>query len=592
MHTFFPDLHHRFRALWSAAFVGAILTSLAANAQETILRQVFDTRTDTHVEVVALFSQPSRGGYLPVRVKIANNLDNTRGVRLSFTSSSGFYGGGTETRSSFEFAAPAGKSVVTDIMVPVSSGSSRGFGDAMVTLRLSGSFGDSNGNLMGQIPEDLPGVLLSRRLHTPNSSMLDAEIRGMSSYRGSGVFAGNFDPKQLPDEWLAFSGYDSVLMTDTDWSEVPAGARNAILSWLRLGGQLVIYAAGNPTLSSLGIPEHHGHGSCRVMQIGPGLKLDPSKTVQLVSGSSNPVQPIHASIKDNFRTSWPLQDHFGTRPFDYHLLVAVLIVFSVLVGPLNLFVFAKSGQRHRLFVTTPLISVVTSLVLIAMIILQDGFGGNGIRRVLMEIDPDPDRNAAYVHQEQFSRCGILTSSAFGVDPACFFAPVPIAKSRWARYTGDRNSSSSFGLQPSGGKLTASGDWWQSRSEHGHVLAAVVSTRGRIEQADEPDTMVSTFDFPIESLYFLDSERKWRHAKDIHTGKPFQLLPVADSEVTSVLSRQAAAYSGRNNAMLNRAITRPGHFVAITGKAPGIDTHKSIRWNETRTVITGAVRPKS
>jgi hypothetical protein len=449
------------------------------------------------------------------------------------------------------------------------------------------------GSIQGNTAQGLPGVLLSQALHTPNASSLDSEIRSLGSSRSGGsVFAGSFDPKQLPDEWLAFSGYDSVIMTDTDWSDASAGGRNAILSWVRLGGQLIVFSTGKPTLASLGIPENPGYGSCLVKSIGADLKLPAAYTVKLASGSDNPVRHRINSIREDFKKSWPLQDYFGKRGFDYSLLIVVLIIFSILVGPVNLFVFAKSGMRHRLFFTTPLISLATSLVLIAVIVLQDGFGGDGVRRVLMEVSPDDGGNAAYVHQEQFSRSGILARSSFTVDPACFLAPVPIAKSRWARYTLDYNTRGNFGLQPGGGKLAASGDWWQSRSEHGHVLSAVVATRGRIEATDTPETLVSTFDFPLDALYYLDPSNQWHRAENIATGKPFRTTPVSAEAAMVAFQRQSEAFSERNSRMFNRAIKRPGHFFAITGKAPAVDTHKSIRWKETHTVITGAIRTKS
>lgn len=576
----------------AAMLLALLVCGPLTQAQETMLRQVFDTKTDTHVEVLALFSQPSRGGYLPVRVKVANNLTNQRQVRLDFTSAPGYFGSGLQTRSSFTFNAPPGKTVVSDVMVPTCAAPSRSFHESTVSLHLTGSLGETRGMIQGQTADTMPGVLLSQTLHTPNASALDSEIRGSGSSRGSSVFAGSFDPKQLPDQWLAFSGYDSVLMTDGDWSTIPAGARNAILSWVRLGGQLVIFSPNQPSLASLGIPENPGFGSCRVEPIGRDLKLSPGNTVKIVSQRDNPVRHRHTAFKEDFSSSWPLQDQFGVRAFEYGLLIAVLIIFSILVGPVNLFYFAKSGKRHRLFITTPLISLGTSLLLIAMIIFQDGFGGDGMRRVLMEVSPDNGGNAAYLHQEQFSRAGILTRTSFNVDPACFLTPVPIAKSRWARFTTDYNTRGNFLLQPNAGKLDAAGDWWQSRSEHGHSLSAVVATRGRIESSAEDGVFVSTFDFPIKTFYYLDEENQWHKAEDITTGKPFRLRKVDGSSVMPVLSREAAAFTARNNGILNRAIQRPSHFVAITGEAPAIDTHPGIRWKETRTIITGSIRKSS
>jgi hypothetical protein len=575
-------------------FLIAALLGLAfsASAQETLMREVFDTKTDTHVELVALFTQPPRGGYLPVRVKIANNLDSPRTIRLRFESSPGYFSNRLQMRSGFEFAAGPRSTLVRDIMVPVSPVPQRHVDEITVDVIMNSSEGESRASIQGNTPNGLPSVLISQALHAPNASALDSEIRGMGSSRGSGVFAGKYDPKQLPDDWLAFSGYDCMILTDSDWSEIPAGPRNAILSWMKLGGRLLVFPIGHqPNLAALGIPVDQGFGSCEVRnQVGPDLKLLPSQVVALTSSTSNPVRHLHEATQEDFsRSNWPLQDRFGTEFFEYGLLVAVLIIFSILVGPVNLFVFARGGKRHRLFWTTPLISLVASLGLIAMIVFQDGFGGEGARRVLMEVDSDAGGNAAYVHQEQFSRSGILTRSGFTVDPKCLMLPVPIAESRWARFTNNYNTSGSFVLRPMGGKLEASGDWWQSRSEHGHLLSAVVSTRGRIEKTDSPDTLVSSFDFPIETLYYLDDSKQWHRAEGVTTGKPFRLTPVEDALAKPVLSREAGQFSARYDGMLNRAMRRPGHFVAITTKAPGIGTLPGIRWRETRTVITGKIR---
>ncbi|NJM37753.1 MAG: hypothetical protein HC845_07790 [Akkermansiaceae bacterium] len=255
----------------------------------------------------------------------------------------------------------------------------------------------------------------------------------------------------------------------------------------------------------------------------------------------NPTEPQQQSLRNGFDSGWPLQSQFGSQAFRYGLFIAVLVIFGILVGPINLFVFAKSNKRHKLFITTPLISLAASLLLIALIIIQDGFGGNGIRRVLMEVRPDGDLNAAYLHQEQFCRTGVLTKSDFTIDTPVAFTPVSIEESRWARFTDRLGNKGSFDLQPDGGKFQASGDWFQSRSEHGHVLSAVVSTRGRIEKTTTANTMISTFEYPIDTLYYVDEKKQWFRAENISTGKSFTLAAVDASMVAPVLEKEAKAF---------------------------------------------------
>lgn len=560
--------------------------SLHVSAQETMIREVFDPATDTHVEVLALFSRPSPGGYFPVRVKIANNLKSDRTIRLDFEASNDNRED-LKAKSSFSLTAGAGKALTRDILVPLSpSGASAG-SRTTVTAVLTGTLGMATNSIRADYDGSQPAVLLSEALYTPNASVLDAAIGAASpsGYRsGSSPFAGKFDPKQLPDDWLAFSGYDSMILTDNDWSDIPAGGRNAVLSWVRMGGQLIIYRSGSPLPAASALPAEPGFGRIETRSIPADLKLDAPEVVKLVT--KNPTKPQQVSARNDFDGSWPLQRLFGAQTFHYALFVIVLIAFGILVGPVNLFVFAKSGQRHKLFITTPIISLGASLILIVLIIIQDGFGGNGMRRILMEVRPDEGINAAYLHQEQFSRTGVLTGSEFTIDTPATFQPVPISDSRWARYTDGAGAKGTFNLQPADGKLMASGDWFQSRSEHGHILSAVISTRGRIERAEAD--YLSTFEFPIDTLYYLDESAQWHRAEGIVAGKRFALVPIDDSIAMAALIREANAFANRNKQFLTTAMPRPGHFVAITSHAPGIATNPGIRWKETKTVITGPV----
>jgi len=556
------------------------------SAQETMIREVFDPATDTHVEVIALFSQPSPGGYFPVRVNAANNLPQDRSINLDFHSGNR-YGGGINARSSFHFKVPAGKTLAQDILVPLGP-ANVSYGDASINVTLSGGFGIGQNSIQSNQDRSQPANLLSEALFTPNASTLDAAFASKfsGSYGGSATFAAKFDPKQLPGDWRAYSGYDNILMTDLDWSNASPAARTAMISWLHLGGQLIICHTATATSASLGIPENHGFGQLTLQPVSSDLKLDEAEIVEQVTGEKT-LPPQRLSIANDFNSLWPLQEEFGTRAFRYEVFIVILIAFGILVGPVNLFVFAKSGKRHRLFITTPLISLGASAILIALILFQDGFGGSGTRLVLMEVGGETGQNAAFIQQQQFSRTGVLTRSNFTIDTPATFSPVPIKQSRWARYT-DSDPKGNFNLQPVDGKLNASGDWFQSRSEHGHILTAVVPTRGRIESTDAENVLVSTFDFPIETLYFLGSNNQMFRADAITPGKRFTLKPVVVKAGSNPKLVIASAFPQRQRKQIILSFASPNRFLATTNDAPAIETHPGIDWKKTRTVITGSV----
>jgi hypothetical protein len=281
-----------------------------------------------------------------------------------------------------------------------------------------------------------------------------------------------------------------------------------------------------------------------------------------------------------------LQAELEEKSFNSVVFILILIAFGIIVGPVNLFVFAKSGRRHRLFITTPIISIVTSLILIVLIIFQDGFGGEGKRLVLMEVRPDENQNAAFIHQEQFSRTGVMTSPSFTINDSALFVPVPIRMSRWSRFTEDSETTGNYDLQPTGGKLYATGSWFQSRSEQGQLISAVVPTRGRIEFTKDSNKIVSNFDFPIKTLIFKDKDKHFR-ADNLTKGKPVELKPIESTAAFIMMQDINKKFTSRNQGFFKKVNERDGFFVAITEEAPGIETQPSIDW-ETTTIITGPI----
>jgi hypothetical protein len=570
----------------SRLLIALLVSLLPLQAQETLFRQVADTKTDTHIEAMALFSHPSLGGFHPVRVTIVNNQKFQHNVFLNFNDTSN-YSKGISASSSFSFEAPPGDVVVRDILVPLTVQN----GDhnyPTFNVQLSGSMGKSQGSASPIFTPSHPCVLLSEALYSPNGSALDTEAasRGSSGYGRSSNFSSKFDPKRLPDDWRAFSGFDTIMLTEADWADIPPGPRNGIVSWVRLGGQLVVYATGKPSPASLGLPEDPGFGEIQIESVASDLRLNAGETVNLAYNKRATKHRL-ASISSDFNSAWPLQKSFGEKSFNYILFVLILLAFGILVGPVNLFVFAKSGRRHRLFVTTPLISIGTSLILIALIIFEDGFGGDGTRLTLMEVRPDGNQNAAFIQQEQFSRSGVMTSPSFTVETPALIAQTPLASSRWARFTSGYGSSGTYDLQPTSRGLFASGDWFQSRSEQGQLVTAVVPTRGRIEATNDPATIVSTFDFPIETLLYRDPDGQWLRGENIGKGKPAKLTPVDPTMVQPILNDTAKRFSDRNNSFLRRVSDRNDSYIAFAKQAPAVETHPGIDW-KSDTVITGPI----
>jgi hypothetical protein len=597
--------------LFLAALALTVLAAPLACAQETLFNSVGPKSGDS-VEVRSLFGTLPTHGYAPIRVTAANSTSHDRTFVLDFTSNDkGFnFGGnrkGSTMQSSFALTAKANRTTEIDIIVPVVTGmNTRSWGghSGMVSLdvAMNGNFGSFNGSMQSWFNADFPGVLISQALHTPNGSALDSKLASSTSSSGWGspTFAGNFNPAAMPEDWRAYSGFDAIMITANEWTALAPGARNAILEWNRLGGRLIVYSTDKSSdLSNLGIgPDailkaHRSFGSVEIRLIPSSLSLDTGKTLSLIQKSSASIPPpMLPSLAGDIPGSWPIQKNFGEQGFHAILFIIVLIVFAVLVGPVNLFVFAKSGRRHRLFITTPIISLSASAVLVLLIIFQDGFGGRGFRTALVEVRADGDEHLAYLHQEQFSRTGVLLGRRFEIAEAATILPVPLPPNRWARITTDNGGGNAhYSLQPSGAKTIASGDWFQSRSEQGHMLQAIIPTRGRIERLGDstPPRLMSSFDFPIEYIYFTGKDGKniWA-AADLQPGRPVNCEPVSKSEFQQFIDSESDRLSKPNSIRLRRIAPRKNHFLAVSGSGPFVETYSSINWARNHCVLAGPV----
>lgn len=593
--------------LFRPALALALLAAPLA-AQETLFNHEPDPKSKMRVEAIALFSTPPPNGFLPVRVTVHNPREQEVELRFSSVSSEDTYGTNSSAlNSSFTIKAPPGKTTRHDLLVPCTTLLNNGSSQSSVELRMSGDFGSNSGSISGEYVEDQPALLLSEPLYTPNASMLDAaadsHFSGMGGYRSSTTFSGKFDARELPEDWRAYAGYDGIGLTDTDWGNASPGARNAILRWNRLGGELVIHALSSSTdLSTLGIaPEAKGlrsadrsFGGITIVPVGSDLKLDAPATVARYFNSPSGLPALGKSIRDNFGGSWQLQAEFGQQGYNYGLFILILVAFGIVVGPVNLFVFAKSGRRHRLFITTPVIALATSALLVLLIILIDGFGGRGMRAVLMEVRPDDGENSAYIYQEQISRTGVLLGGDFEIADPALVTPVPIASSQWSRLTqGNGGGGMRYEVQVQDGKLQVDGDWFQSRSEQGQFLRAVVPTRGRIEARGNagPPTFVSTFEFPVETLFYRAPDGGLWRADKITPGKAFtcqEVIGTAIGEHTLFIRKATDSFTPRTRKAFAPLADRRGHFVALTTEAPGIATLEGIKWQTTRTYLTGPI----
>lgn len=594
------------------ALARAALTALAVAAataggpprawgQETLLQRHYDPEGKTRIEVIGVFSSSLPRGYLPVRVTLRNGTLIDRRWDLSFR----FAGGRDDFafRSAFTVAAAAGEETLHELLVPLPTtvGAGGAFRQIEVTASSPGLpseqiFDSSNSSTAW------PSLAISQQLAQRNLSALNGAVS--AAIPGVDTFAVSFDPDHLPADWRGYTGLDALLLSDDEWTALAPGSRLAVLEWVRLGGRLDLYTLGSgpgavlsrldlgaPGSAAASVPR--GLGSVQAWAWN-GQTL-PDDTLMKRYG---PVPNLAKRLGEDFKSGWALLQRFGTKDSNPLFVILLLMAFGVVVGPVNLFVLAKPGQRHRLFVTTPLISLVASLLILMLILLSDGVGGQGRRVVLANLEPGAAEKRLYVTQEQISRTGVLLGSAFDIADPVLLSPVAIPPSEWNRMT--LSTSGPLASYSQAGQVFR-GDWFQSRSEQGHFLQSVKPTRSRIElqssSADgrQPPVLFSSLDFPVGPLYYRDDwGLVWKSAADgpVSGGEPIPLTPAGPEELESWWAEQIGSLSPGTRSRAAGWWKRNGHFFARSTdpRAGFVDTLEAIRWQEDLALIHGPVLP--
>jgi hypothetical protein len=580
-----------------------------ASAQQTFFRNIYDNKNGSYVEVTSLFSKLPARGFAPMRVTIANRLDMPVSVSLFFNSEAGgqYYTGKLKVKSSFAVSCPARTVSAVDLMVPVAASVkdvSYGGHNQMLSVNMAG-ISQGSYNFSSNNGYRTPFLLMSEALSTPNASALDAEtasyIKKKHSHSyGNSVFAGKFQPSMMPEDWRAYAGHDGILMTDQDWLTLSPGARSAILQWNRHGGLVRIFATNSSNnLASLSIAPDpgsaragRGKGSVKMTPIATSLSLDAPKLVnEIYTTQPYTYQQATEMSADYSGGAWGLQSQLGSKQFHFILFILVLIGFGILVGPVNLFVFAKSGVRHKLFITTPVIALGASLLMIVLIFVQDGLGGQGMRIQWIELAREQSDNNAYIHQEQISRTGVLISNRFELTEPCVIASLPLASSQWSRLTNDSRNDQSYEMNFTDKHLQVSGDWFQSRSEQAQLLQAVVPTRARIEFTDPSNdtSMLSNFDYELDQFFFRSENGKFWRAEKILSGKNFLLSECNEYQFEEFVRTATSGLSSGQKEKVSQLAKRGGYFIATSQHAPMLESYSAIDWKNDLTIITGRVQ---
>ena len=548
-------------------------------------------------EVTHVFGAVPPGGYTAIRVTVTNKGKEEISVLVGTESNTPAGNGehslsGPPTVISCKAESATTREIIVPLMTGFSSRRSYETNNLLVTLTASGRA--FNASFRSNKTEDLPFWGVSQNVGGASADALNqaAQKKGGTSRSGHGgeKFAGSFLPAQLPVDWRAYTGLDGLALTPAEWTALQPGVRTAIRQWIMQGGVLDLYHTGPVPAGILEEirAEKIGNGQYAMgtgfvrLVIWNGMILGENDLLQFQSSNAVAIRAIAArDAMEKGSAAKPgagLPQALGIRSFAAWQVGVILLIFGILVGPVNLFYLAAPGRRHRLFVTTPVIALGASVVLIAVIFLQDGAGGKGQRAALIEIHPD--ENLSAIRQYQISRTGVLFGGGFVMEEPAVLTPLMLDPSRWTRLK-PGNLRESEGQRFNVPEPQAyAGDWFQSRSEQAQLVETLRPGRGRVELKPEsnPPMLTSSLTGSLDQVFYFDSAGQWWSGDAVlPTGGTLVLQKSTKVHFENWLKEQTGPFSFADRQRIgNRNHT--GRFYAVThdprigfaGTLPSID----------------------
>ena len=289
----------------------------------------------------------------------------------------------------------------------------------------------------------------------------------------------------LPTSWSSYSSLSTILLTGQDYNALRDDQRMAIREWVLAGGllQMMDVKSEETKKSILGFLKLKEAGST-----GFG-------NLVFLKAESYPHFPSSAlALQTDFHAeAINTMSETVEEPGVSLILVGFLLgVFLIIVGPVNLYVLNKKN-RLGLLVTTPIISLAASLLYALIIILYDGFGGEGVQSSFVWLEPEHKR--CVVSQSQAMQMGIMLSSNIKRESQYLVNA----------YKADRyDDFESVNILMDGNWL--GGDIFNSRSRRFLELKDMRTTQASLElvEGDKPSVR-SNFQGQLKNILVHDSE---------------------------------------------------------------------------------------
>lgn len=354
---------------------------------------------------------------------------------------------------------------------------------------------------------------------------------------------------QWSESWLGYSSFDGIVMTQREWASAPESVRQAIMGSVEAGGSLLVvgqFTAPARWQNRLSSWQEYQSGLRvshvmlgRVGQI-PAERLLGWTQSQYQANEKALWEPVSATQNvqlaiSDANNAFSVTDSLGVPTRG---MLAIMMLFAILIGPVNMFVFARYNKRLWIFVTIPLAALVFSLGVFGYTIVADGINAWGRASSLTILDQRQGHATTLAWLGYYAP--LQPSDGFMFDEDTEITPQT-GDDTWGY---SRSEAASHVVDWSQGQHLASG--WISARVPTHLVVRKSQARREklvVSRADDGTiTVVNGLGSDIHRLALADEKGNVHYARDIPAGQQVKLSTQSESSHETTFAPMTNAIS--------------------------------------------------
>lgn len=325
----------------------------------------------------------------------------------------------------------------------------------------------------------------------PWQEACDSAKWSQPSYSSSKEFTARGSVQQLPDRWQGYPNWLSIVLSRAAQVQLSPSQRQALAQWTHMGGSLYL---------------------CDQAQAAPWQTLGARVVV-----ANEPTDAIIADIsRKNHDSNYPAgsQPIAGTEQVPTTAFMIVAVIFAILAGPINFLWVKRTGRRHLLLISTPILSIATCVILLLADIVLMGLSARRNISQLVLLD-QPLAQASVSTNATYYAAFTISELKLNGDTLVQHRNEDSTSSY--RYR-NRSQEKSIDLNWTTQQI-ATGSWIPARTTVDLTYRSIASERRRVDLRFEHEQLlaVNGFDQPIEQLTVRAPDGRTWTGKNITVG---------------------------------------------------------------------------